>query len=280
MLALDVPERSHRSHRTPATKLWSDGDMADSLSEPSAAADDSSGGLAVDTTQTVGVHAVPLTVSRPAGQQPGAGIVVIQDAFGLSPSMIEATRRVARQGYLAVAPHLYHRTSDGPLADYDAAKPHMGKLNGPDLAHDIADAREYLDAAGIVPRRVGIVGFCMGGTVSLWQAASGDFAASVTFYGGGVAKPRWKGVPAGLESGAALRCPWLGLYGDKDHSITVDQVEELRGVAAATGLPTSVVRYPDAGHAFATDPTSPKFVAGAAADSWAHALGWFDAHLR
>jgi dienelactone hydrolase len=51
-------------------------------------------------------------------------------------------------------------------------------------------------------------------------------------------------------------------------------------VTAATGMPTSIVRYPNAGHAFATDPGSGAFVADAAADSWAHALGWFDAHLR
>jgi carboxymethylenebutenolidase len=87
-------------------------------------------------------------------------------------------------------------------------------------------------------------------------------------------------VPAGLESGAQLRCPWLGLYGDKDRSITVEQVEQLRVVAAATGMPTSIVRYANAGHAFATDPGSATFVADAAAVSWAHALGWFDAHLR
>lgn len=253
--------------------------MADLLSS-SGSAVDSSGEPAVQTTRTVGVHAVPLTVSRPVKGAPTAGIVVIQDALGISPSMVEATRRLARQGYLAVAPHLYHRTASEPFEDFDAAKPHMAKLNGADLAHDIADARDYLDAAGIAASGVGIVGFCMGGTVSLWQAASGDFAASVTFYGGGVGQSRWKGVPAGLESGAQLRCPWLGLYGDKDRSITIEQVEELRGVTAATGLPTSIVRYPNAGHAFATDPAARTFVADAAADSWAHALGWFDAHLR
>jgi carboxymethylenebutenolidase len=235
---------------------------------------------AVQTSRTAGVHGTPLTVSRPLGDAHPAGIVVIQDAFGISPAMVAATRRLAQQGYLAVAPHLYHRTTDESFTDFESAKPHMSKLNGGDLAADVADAREFLDAAGIPPTGVGIVGFCMGGTVSLWQAAGGDFAAAVTFYGGGVAEGRWKGVPAGLESGAQLRCPWLGLYGDKDRSITVEQVEQLRVVAAASGMPTSIVRYANAGHAFATDPGSATFVADAAADSWAHALGWFDAHLR
>jgi carboxymethylenebutenolidase len=77
-----------------------------------------------------------------------------------------------------------------------------------------------------------------------------------------------------------VKCPWLGLYGDKDRSITVDQVEQLRAVAADTGMPTSIVRYANAGHAFATDPEAASFVADAASDSWARAIDWFDAHLR
>lgn len=237
----------------------------------------------VTTTQTVGVHAVPLTVSSPSGDgqpPPEAGIVVIQEAFGISPPMVGACERLAAQGYLAVAPHLYHRTAPEPLPDFDAARPHLTKLNGDDLAHDIADAVEYLDAAGVPPERVGIIGFCMGGTVALWQAASGKFTAAVTFYGSGVAEPRWTGVPAGLESAAKLHCAWLGVYGDKDTSIPVAQVEQLREVVASSGYPTSVVRYADAGHAFANDPASPRYVESAATDAWARAVNWFDAHLH
>lgn len=231
------------------------------------------------TTQTTGVHGVPLTATVPAGEF-SAGIVVIQDALGVGDALASATARLAADGYLAVAPHLYHRVAEEPVTTFDEARPLMASLNGPDMTHDIADARGYLDAAGIEPEHMGIVGFCMGGSVSLWQAASGDFAASVTFYGGGVSKARWKGVPSGLESGAALTCPWLGLYGDKDRSITVDEVEQLRTVVGATGLPTSIVRYANAGHAFALDPQSPNYVADSAADAWGHALSWFDAHLR
>lgn len=245
--------------------------MSDSLRPPESATD--------RTTHTVGVNGVPLTATAPAAEF-HAGIVVIQDAFGVSPALEAATARLAADGYLAVAPHLYHRVAEAPVTTFDAARPLMTSLNGDDMTHDIADAIGYLDAAAIEPAHMGIVGFCMGGSVSLWQAASGRFGASVTFYGGGVSKARWKGVPPGLESGAALTCPWLGMYGDKDRSITVDEVEELRGVVAATGVPTSIVRYANAGHAFALDPESPNYVADSAADSWAHALSWFDAHLR
>lgn len=244
------------------------------------------GAPAVRTVRTTGVHGVPLSASIPAtdaaeeSSGPAAGIVVIQDAFGVGDALLAATARLAADGYLAVAPHLYHRKADTPAENFDAARPLMTSLNAVDMSHDIADAIGYLDAAGIERQHMGIVGFCMGGTVSLWQAASGDFGASVTFYGGGVSASRWKGVPAGLESAAALTCPWLGLYGDKDRSISIDEVERLRTTVAATGLPTGVVRYANAGHAFALDPAAPQYVADAAADAWARALSWFDAHLR
>src|SRR5699024_7560227 len=98
-----------------------------------------------------------------------------------------------------VAPHLYHRVADEPPATLQAARPLMASLNGPDVAHDLADARDYLDSEGIVAARIGIVGFCMGGTISLWAASTMDLGAAVTFYGGGVGESRWEGVPAGLD---------------------------------------------------------------------------------
>lgn len=229
-------------------------------------------------TTIKGRHRVPLTACVP--ESPTEGIVVIQDAMGVTDALVAALQRLAADGYLAVAPHLYHRVAKKPAREFAEAEPLMRTLNGPDLAHDIADAVDYLDAAGIPAASRGIVGFCMGGTVSLWQAAEGDFGAAVTFYGGGVSKKRWKGVPPGLESAPAISCPWLGLYGDKDRSIRVEEVEELREITDALPVHTSILRYANAGHAFALDPEAKNFVPDAAADSWAHALNWFDAHLR
>jgi carboxymethylenebutenolidase len=234
-----------------------------------------SGGSAV----TAGVHGVPLTVSVPDGPMRG-GIIVVQEAYGVNEHIAAVTRKLAAQGYLAVAPHLYHRVADAPVDTFPAARPLMSSLNGDDLRHDLDDALEYLTAGGVDGDRIGIVGFSMGGTVALWSAATLPVAAAVTFYGAGISKPRWRGVPAGLESAAGLRAPWLGLYGDKDRSITVDEVERLRSTLGSSGVAATIVRYPDAGHAFATDPDSSKHVPEAAKDAWSRALSWFDAHLR
>ncbi len=232
-----------------------------------------------DTATTSGVRGVPLTVTAPAGSVRG-GIIVVQEAYGVGEHIAAVTRKLAAQGYLAVAPHLYHRVAEDPVTSFQAARPLMRTLNGQDLRFDLDDAREYLSAAGVPDDRIGLVGFCMGGTVALWAAATMPLAAVVTFYGGGISKSRWPGVPPGLESGSNLHAPWLGLYGDKDTSITVEEVEALRTTFGSSGVAATIVRYPDAGHAFATDPASPHHVPDAARDAWSRALSWFDAHLR
>jgi carboxymethylenebutenolidase len=231
------------------------------------------------TEMAIGAGGVPLTVSRPDGVVRG-GVIVVQEAYGVNAHIAAVTRKLAGQGYLAVAPHLYHRAGDLTPDTFAAARPLLTGLTGDEMAGDLTAALEFLLGAGVDDDRIGIVGFCMGGTVALWAAATLPVAAAVTFYGAGITKPRWPGVPAGLESAASLRAPWLGLYGDADTSISTEEVEALRSTLGSSGVAAQIVRYPGAGHAFATDPASPHHVPEAAADAWNRALGWFDAHLR
>src|ERR1019366_8504534 len=160
-----------------------------------------------------------------------AAVVVIQEAFGVNEHIEDVTRRFAAAGYRAVAPHLFHRTGE------------------PGLRSDLEASFGPLATAGFGPSRVGVVGFCMGGTVSFLAAARHGLGAGVTFYGGGVAEGRF-GMPSLVEMAPRLRTPWLGLYGDLDPSIPVEQVESLREAAAKAPVPTEIVRYPEAGHGF------------------------------
>lgn len=228
---------------------------------------------------TTGRSGVPLTVSRPDGPVRG-GVIVVQEAWGVNAHIGSVTAKLAAQGYLAAAPHLYHRVGDPAVDDFNAARPLLAGLNGADLTADLGDALAFLADEGVADDRIGIVGFCMGGTVALWAAATLPVAAAVTFYGSGITKPRWSGVPAGLELAGRLRAPWLGFYGDKDRSIPVEDVEALRSALGSAGVAATILRYPDAGHAFATDPASPNHVPEAARDAWTRTFGWFDAHLR
>jgi carboxymethylenebutenolidase len=227
-----------------------------------------------------GVHGVPLTVRVPADEVRG-GIVVVHEIYGVNEHIVAVTEALAAEGYLAVAPHLYHRVTDAPVRRYSETRLLQRSLTGQSLRHDLDDALDALDSAGVGPGRAGLLGYSMGGTVALWAAATMPIAAAVSYYGAGIGRSRWPGVPAGLASAANLRTPWLGLFGDRDTSVPVDEVEALRTAveSAAAAPPAAVVRYPEAGHGFASGPGARHHRAADAADAWARTIGWFDAHL-
>ena len=220
----------------------------------------------------------PLSIHEPDGD-PKGGIVVIQEAFGVNEHIQDIGRRLADAGWLAVIPHLFHRTGDPQLAydDFSAVMPHMAELTADGIFADVDVALDALNGRGIGPERTGIIGFCMGGNVALVTAVRRPIGAAVTFYGGGVGTGRFGFRPL-LEEAPELRAPWLGLYGDLDAGIPVDEVEALRAAAATSGQETDLVRYPDAGHGFNCDRRD-SYHAESAADAWARALAWFDTHL-
>jgi carboxymethylenebutenolidase len=220
----------------------------------------------------------PLSVHEPAGD-PKGGVVVVQEIFGVNDHIEDVTRRLADAGWLAVAPHLFHRTGDPKLGytDMDEGRAHAGKMTGEGILEDVDAAIARIAEAGIPASRTGIVGFCMGGTVALLVATRRDLGAAVTFYGGGIADGRF-GFGPQTDEAPALRAPWLGLYGDLDHGIPIDDVEQLRTAAATSGQPTEVVRYPDAGHGFNCDQRG-SYHEPSATDAWRRTLEWFDRYL-
>jgi carboxymethylenebutenolidase len=114
--------------------------------------------------------------------------------------------------------------------------------------------------------------------VTFHAAALRALGAAVTFYGGGVTTGRF-GLPALVEQAPSLQTPWLGLFGDLDQGIPVEEVEQLRQAAAGAGVVTEIVRYADAQHGFNCDDRPAVFNEQAAADAWARTLAWFDRHL-
>ncbi|HMK10540.1 MAG TPA: dienelactone hydrolase family protein [Acidimicrobiales bacterium] len=223
----------------------------------------------------------PLSVHEPS-TTPKAAVVVIQEAFGVNDHIEDVCRRFADEGFLAVAPHLFHRTGDPKLSYDEQARSevmeHMGALTADNILADVDEALAYIAEMGIADANIGVVGFCMGGTVTLAVAAVRDIGAGVTFYGGGVSAGRF-GFPAGVELAPQLRAPWLGLFGDKDMAIPVDDVEALRAAAATASVPTEIVRYADAGHGFHCDQRD-SYHAESAQDAWRRTLAWFREYLH
>lgn len=221
----------------------------------------------------------PLSVHQPPVDVKG-GVIVVQEAFGVNDHIEDICERLAHEGWLAVAPHFYHRTGD-PKFGYDnflEVAPHMKALKADEILEDVDAGLAHLTESGITPSATGIVGFCMGGTVALVVDARRELGAAVTFYGGGVTEGRFGFGPL-VEEATHLRAPWLGLFGDLDNGIPIESVEQLRIAAASSGVVTEVVRFPEADHGFNCDRRA-SYNESAAHSAWELTLAWFSAHLH
>ena len=204
------------------------------------------------------------------------GVVVIQEAFGVTPHITDVVRRFEAEGYAATAPDLYHGKVFAQDASFDEIRPVMGALTGAGILADVDAAVERL---GTTPAKTAIVGFCMGGTVALYAGAMRALGAAVSFYGGGVTESRWDGVPALVELAPGLRTPWLGLYGGRDTGIPAEQVDALRAAAALAPVPTRLDVFAKAGHAFFNDARADRYHADSAAKAWPTVLAWLRENL-
>jgi len=214
----------------------------------------------------------PAVLAEPDGPARG-GVVVVHEAFGLTDHVSGVCGRLARLGWRAIAPALFHR-GGAPVFGYDdiaSAVAMVDTMNGTDILADVDAALMILSEEGTAVDRCAIVGFCMGGSIAFQAAVARPFGAAVSFYGGGITSRRF-GEPSQLDLAGRLQTPWLGLYGDQDTSIPVDEVEQLRAAARRAPVPTEVVRYPEAGHGFHNDTRPSAFHPASAADAWSRRL--------
>lgn len=207
-----------------------------------------------------------MTISEPHGVVRG-GLVVLHEERGITEPMRELVHGLASEGWLTVAPHIY--SGDSTEIDDATARDRISALSGESvLAHtDIAFG--WLAEHGVSADRIGVVGFELGGSVALVVAASRSIGAAVSVAGGGILTPISPGLPALVDVAPTLRCPWLGLYGDK----VADEVALLREAARESETANDVVLYPAADHRFDIYPDN-------AVEAWQRVLNWFDAHLR
>lgn len=217
-------------------------------------------------------------VAEPGGAARG-GVVVIQEAFGLTTHIQSICTRLADAGWMAVAPALFHRTGS-PVLGYDdlgAVAPHFLAITADGLEMDLAAALGLLGDAGVPSHQRGVVGFCMGGTIALWAGTHFELGAAVTFYGSGIEQGRFGLAPL-RELAPSLGCAWQGHFGDLDTGIPVEQVEALRQAAETAPVDTELYRYAEAAHGFNCNERD-AFEPASAALAWRRTLEWFDAHL-
>ncbi len=211
-------------------------------------------------------HEFDAYVAAPEGT-PRAAIVVVQEAFGVNHHIRSVADRLAREGYLAVAPALFDRYERGFEAAYDEAgmakaMALLPKLSMDWTAADTLAAVEY--ARDEYKTEVGIVGFCLGGSVAWMAAANMPVSVAVGYYGGMIAKFK----------DAQLKAPVMLHFGADDAHIPMSDVEAIR--AAHPEVPVYV--YEGAGHGFNCDERA-SYNEAAAKQAWARTLAFLGEHL-
>ena len=175
--------------------------------------------------------ALPAYRSAPAGRRNLPVILVIQEIFGVHHYIADVTRRLARQGYLAIAPDLFKRQGD-PTQVTDMSRlmaDIVSKVPDAQVLGDLDATVKWAGEHGGNPRRVGITGFCWGGRqVWLYAAHNPDVQAGVAWYGRlvGAATPQTPKQPIQVTS--SLKAPVLGLYGGADTGIPVTSINEFK----------------------------------------------------
>lgn len=218
---------------------------------------------------------MPAQLARPAAGGPLPAVIVVQEAFGLNGHIEQVARRIAGEGYVTLAPDLFHRGGAGRTAGYDdlaRALSLMGELTDDGIIRDVAATVAFLEAQPSVRAdRIGITGFCMGGRVAYLAACAlpGKVKAAVPFYGGGIP----------VDRTAALQAPVLALFGEDDPFIPLDQVRALEAEATRLGKRVDTHVYPKAPHGFFCDERD-SYRADAATDAWTRMTAFFAAHLQ
>ena len=200
----------------------------------------------------------------------GPGIIVIQEWWGLVDHIKDVCDRFAASGYVALAPDLYHgKTTKSP----DEAGKLMMALRIDEAEKDLSGAIEFL--LGHEPTtgsKVGIIGFCMGGALSLYAATKNPkVGACVVFYGG------HPNVKPDLRN---LQAPVLGIYAERDGFVTPELVHQLERQLKELGKSVEVHIYPGVDHGFFNDQRPEVYDEKASADAWRRVLEFFAKHLR
>ena len=208
-----------------------------------------------------------LAAPEATGRYPG--VLVIQEIWGLVENIKDITRRLAREGYVALAVDLYDGKTVTKLEDGRSIRE---KISEEMMLKDINAGFEYLKSLpNVKPNRIGSVGYCMGGGLSLRLACENrELAAAIVFYGRN---------PSPVDIIKNINCPILGNYAGEDKGITEADVNLLKDTLKKYGKTHDIKIYPGAPHGFFND-TRESYRPEAAKDAWRRVLGFYSKYLQ
>ena len=211
----------------------------------------------------------PGYLAMPEGEGPFPGVVVIQEYWGLVGHITSVADRFAAEGFVALAPDLYHGQV---AAEPDDARKLAMEMKTDAAIQDIQGAVDYLTGLpNVSPEKAGVVGFCMGGGLAARMSYQGrDVGAVVVFYGK---------APLDDDTVPNISVPFLGIFGSDDHGITPDMVSEWDDLMTRHNKTHEMVVYPGAGHAFFNEDRPTVYNPEASADAWQRTISWLRQYL-
>ncbi|MBP3959648.1 dienelactone hydrolase family protein [Gemmata sp. G18] len=223
---------------------------------------------------------IPAYRAAPDKGGPFPTVLVVQEIFGVHEHIKDVCRRLAKLGYLAIAPELYARQGDvSKLTDIqEIFGKVVSKVPDTQVMSDLDAAVAWAKKTGNGDTsKLGITGFCWGGRITwLYAAHNKDLKAGVAWYGrlSGAGKSTELQPKYPIDLAGDIKAPVLGLYGEKDTGIPVKDVEAMRAALKKADKPGEIVLYPDAPHAFYAD-YRPSYRKEAAEDGWKRLQAWF-----
>ena len=214
----------------------------------------------------------------PPGGGAVPGVVVIMHGPGLDRFVEDRVEDLARHGYAAVAPDLYHRQP----ADGADMMTRVGRLRDAEILADADAAMAHLKQ--VSDARVGdlaVLGFCMGGRITYLLAGARPAAwrAAGVFYGGNIMKP-WGDGPAPFDLTSQISCQTIGFFGLDDTNPSPDDVKKIDAEMTKHGKPHEFHSYEGAGHAFLNFMNAERHRPKQGADAWEKMLAFLDKHLK
>ncbi|WP_192456419.1 dienelactone hydrolase family protein [Musicola keenii] len=242
---------------------------------------DTSGLIVGETTIPSQGDELPAYIAMPREEAGALPIVlVVQEIFGVHEHIRDICRRLAKLGYLAIAPELYFRQGDPQ--QYHDIPTLMAELVStvPDtqVLSDLDHATHWAIRQGGDASRLAITGFCWGGRISwLYAAHNPQLKAAVAWYGRLTGAKTLTSPTHPVDIATSLIAPVLGLYGGQDAGIPLEQVDIMRQALRAANADAEIVVYPQAEHAFYAD-YRPSYHEASAKDGWQRMLDWFAQH--
>ena len=219
---------------------------------------------------------IPAYRAAPEKGGPFPTVLVVQEIFGVHEHIKDVCRRLAKLGYLAIAPELYARQGDVSKMEREDIMKVVSKVPDSQVMGDLDAAVAWAKKTGNGDTaKLGITGFCWGGRIVwLYAAQNKELKAGVAWYGRLTGKATELQPKFPFDLAGDLKAPVLGLYGEKDTGIPVKDVEAMQAALKKADKPSEIVLFPDAPHAFFAD-YRPSYTKEAAEDGWKRLLAWF-----